>query len=782
MKIKNIVLVLFALLFQNPSRADIIFVDLNGSNEEIAAAREGLKARYQKELKTDKNAKMESVLEIPSFLAPDKKSLDDLRPSVELWEARFNGRKCGDPIRFQSKTCKNIVSNLDPFKKSRDKILDPYHVNYINFTAKLSELAKQNRNISSVIISGHDGSADFSGIQGDLNAADLQKAFSDNPDLRKNISVAYLWGCYTAMIGAIEIRWKKIFPAVRLFLGYDDMSPANTRDSGQQYLTEGIEKEKLLLSAKSLKELRQIFRNFRAAKGVASALQLDNLYLSRSASYDLSKESDRDRSCQMPKIVESGLELWRCYQNAEGGCDDVPGDVHTGPLRDFYGYMQAVTQCRDNPRFAEQYAQFPDPQQVLHLIFFRSIKANIARQMSPILQEIDSVLTNLGAAPNLRFANLADWRRIDLIQHLRQLKDFITVQKDIRRQSKNPQIAMLLEFYWSINQVLIGLSGDCIPLSWVTTTDSSQESKCIAKNHLGFPGVAKLSRSPSSQTWNDLFTASRERSAIFKKIKSSEGETFSAPWIALQAQWQGALKAEYQLKQYFSENGDTPITSPQEELDRAISFSDSHLTLEQLQELNRIDGERVDLLKQYQASDWTKNELQIAADLSALKRLQTFFDYWKQELNLDDYRTGELITRLRTASESLVKDFQTYSAALSKDLSGQKIDGLNQEEMRDKKTTFFRDQATLLRHIAEGLYQFRSAYLQVAKKTYEEQVQRLIQHEDYRFQRDGFKLEAQAIDEVLRDLRTSRETILELYVTALKDLHRVPLELNLLAN
>ena len=181
---------LISLFLSFTAKADILFLDLNNSAQEVESAKRAARARG------------ENVIVIPSSQSPVRQSA--------------GGKKI----------------NMDSIK------------------AELRQYDQQGAKISSVVVSGHDGNGQFTGEFGTVSSDILEDAFATVPNMMQNVRSVLLWGCYTTTLGSLEGHWKSVFPNVAVFAGFDGRAPNNTRPANFSYL-EGFLKQDRRLAAET---------------------------------------------------------------------------------------------------------------------------------------------------------------------------------------------------------------------------------------------------------------------------------------------------------------------------------------------------------------------------------------------------------------------------------------------------------------------------------------------------------------------------------------------------
>ena len=174
-------------VFSPRVRADTIFVDMNFSYEEVAAAKKAAKG---------------NLIVIPPMTDQDRKTAYGFREQIEA-----------DKAKSDYAAVQTVTSKLRDFLQAKGVI--PKDQEEIDFEGELDQaLGKMGpQSLDSLVLSGHHGAKAFDGAIGGVDEQDLHDIFAKHPDQAKTLSAAYLWGCYTLDPSQAKF-WKKLKDAV----------------------------------------------------------------------------------------------------------------------------------------------------------------------------------------------------------------------------------------------------------------------------------------------------------------------------------------------------------------------------------------------------------------------------------------------------------------------------------------------------------------------------------------------------------------------------------------
>ncbi len=260
---------LLLVVFTVAARADIVFIDMNNVDEEINAAREAAKKRGEK------------LIVIPTKRDRLRKDSKEKQPILEEQYAvgrQYNKLKCR---QFETNDCKTLLRRYQDTAEKLSKF-ESYSVDELK-----EDLKSLPKNISTVMISGHDGEGSFKGEFGNIQNQDFLNAFKEFKG-RNNIKSLYLLGCYSTTTNTMSKLWKQAFPSASLIAGYEGVGFLRDNPQGHAFIRKALAEESNLLAAKSINEAQTKFRDIspkQSKYSTAACLQKtdnpeDSVYLS----------------------------------------------------------------------------------------------------------------------------------------------------------------------------------------------------------------------------------------------------------------------------------------------------------------------------------------------------------------------------------------------------------------------------------------------------------------------------------------------------------------------
>lgn len=471
---------LAVLIASSVSRADILFIDVNNSKEEVAAALEAAKQRGERLIVIPKVRE-----ELQERLTEAEKQLADAK------RAEKSACSGGSGSSANCQEAKRAVSSASAKVKEVEKSLP--QLNAKNLKSVLSKLNKSGVRLSSIIISGHDGNRLYYGRLGELNEREIEEAFKANRAMCENIQSFYFWGCYTATTDDFIRGWKSGCPNVSMIAGFSGQSPASVRPESGRHLKQLLLKEAEFLETRDKKKLQELFNSLDDAKNLKSAICLDrDTIISRKG---VRTVKDEVAACFNldDKEKQKNFEVFNCYREARPGCESVPDNFNTGPLRKVYDFFQETSHCAR--AFDEYNKRFPDnpltwpttPYAVRRILFDNNVRKNFEKLHKRELEEFNSLLDELGVDSSLRVRNLARMNRkqhLDMIRGLQRA--FRQLEPGARDANGKWVDDRVLAMGYYINELIKVEKGECIPLSWVEEGENLTESRCKIKLNMRY--------------------------------------------------------------------------------------------------------------------------------------------------------------------------------------------------------------------------------------------------------------------------------------------------------
>jgi len=468
------------LMASSLARADILFIDVNNSKEEVAKAYEAALQRGEKLIVIPKVRE-----ELQERLAEAEKQLASAKRSER---SACSG---GSSSSAQCQEAKRAVSSATARLKEVEKKLP--QLNAKNFKNVLSKLNRSGVRLSSIIISGHDGNRLYYGRLGELNEREIEAAFKANPEICESVQSFYFWGCYTATTDDFIRGWKSACPNASMIAGFIGQSPASIRPESGRHLKQLLLKEAEFLQTRDKKKLETLFNSLDDAKNLKSAICLDrDVIVSRKG---VSTVKDEVAACFNldDKEKQKHFEIFNCYREARPGCESVPNDLNRGPLRRVYDFFQETSHCAR--AFDEYNKQFPDnpltwpttPYAVRRILFDNNVRKNFEKLHKRELEDFNKLLDELGVDPSVRVRNLARMNRKQHLDMIRALqREFRRLEPGARDSNGKWVDDRVLAMGYYINELIKVEKGECIPLSWVEEGENLTESRCKIKLNMRY--------------------------------------------------------------------------------------------------------------------------------------------------------------------------------------------------------------------------------------------------------------------------------------------------------
>lgn len=433
--------------------ADILFLDFNGSEKEVEAAKKAAAKRGEK------------VIVLPKVSKEDKKAMDNNKKEygkVQLYITKV----CADPNKVSE--CNDAWTKSGKLQEAYNAITLKNAVNSQTLPSEIEKIKKNNTKLTSLVISGHDGNGYFSGIFGGLNESDLAQIATSNQEVFQNTRSILLWGCYTANINSINYKWRKAFPQAEIIAGFDGKAPLGIRVGSATYLEDILNQESELTKIKDKEALKKAFKKFREIRDMNAALCAGENYVTNSVALNLKEIFGMCAKVDLPKIKE----IYSCYKNAEKeACKNPPRNTAQSDLRGIYNELQTYQHC-----FVENTdPELPSPETIIRLIFFDTVKKNMLNHNKEDLLTFDQIMDTLGAPPELHLADLDKLSRGEILSRLNKAKDFLAKFKGTNPRDftnaynnpLNPEADVALSKLGELQTMLGELSNAMIPFDWV---------------------------------------------------------------------------------------------------------------------------------------------------------------------------------------------------------------------------------------------------------------------------------------------------------------------------
>lgn len=231
----------FSFFFFQAAHGNIVFIDLNNVEAEIAVAKQEAARRGQKLIVLPVNRK--------AYITENKAALQVLR-QLDRAHSRFDN--CLNSGRNNCSQFQNEIFALEEKYDSTPRL------NY-GATELKKDLESLKIDISTVMISGHDGEASFNGDFGSISSEDFLSVFNDFQG-SKNVRSVYLLGCHSVTAHTVGSVWKRSFPNAKLIAGYEHTGFLRENANGHNFIRRLLRNEEQILSSSTTTEALKKFR------------------------------------------------------------------------------------------------------------------------------------------------------------------------------------------------------------------------------------------------------------------------------------------------------------------------------------------------------------------------------------------------------------------------------------------------------------------------------------------------------------------------------------------
>lgn len=443
----------FASFYTTLTNADVLFIDFNNSKKEIDAARKASQMRGEK------------LIVFPMLNDDDAKLISQLKKELSSSKALYH--KCG-----ASPSCDKFSDKVILVEARINEINSKYALNPEGIQKQLAQLDTRKINLSSVVISGHDGNAQFFGTNGAVHERDLEEAFKKCSPVGDSVRSVMLWGCYTANIGSISNSWKKMLPNIELIAGFDGVAPSGEKLASSQYLEDILVQEKKLTAIKDKKQLQAVFKSLKSVPTTNASLCTDNAFVTNKLALSMDEINKVCGSLDFEKIVS----IFNCYKNAVApNCVNPPQNTSSGELRLVYNKLQETRHCWE----WEAPPDFPSLDVLIRLIFFDNVKKNILKFAKDDFKKLDELMIKLGAPSDLRFSDWENLNRSKVLDRITKINKFIESIIGPFNQPRYdnplaPEAMIVKDMMYGIQNSFGEMVPLVVPFDWVEPTPVSK--------------------------------------------------------------------------------------------------------------------------------------------------------------------------------------------------------------------------------------------------------------------------------------------------------------------
>lgn len=315
--------------------------------------------------------------------------------------------------------------------------------------AKMKELANQNKAISSLVASGHDGGGSFYGTNGSGSITktqivrSLRNAYEGKEEYLESLEGLFLWGCYTSVPDEVTF-WRSSLPNLKFILGFHGAGPSNTNISGLRMLKDSLIREGRLCEANSLNQFKTAIRGVNSLTStlvgayVGSCAVDESYYYMQSAEYDFNGTLRTKVEYNMfEKFFDcSDLQYDRyLFDHYYSGRREIPEQTTGTDLRRFYTLVRQNAHCFNDGMMTGD--------RVGNLLFFHDVKKNFAKVFEKEIMDAAAELNGLEESlENLDYSSIDEQIRTEdqsideaqrSINDIRSLKERKEDELDIAR-------------------------------------------------------------------------------------------------------------------------------------------------------------------------------------------------------------------------------------------------------------------------------------------------------------------------------------------------------------
>lgn len=427
------------------AHADILFLDLNGNPKEIEAAKAAASKRGEK------------VIVIPEVTKELATRQSELLAKTQKANEEYLRKGCSR-ANSDSPTCAGVGKALNEAMAKENDFRQKNQLNAETLNKALKDLKNKGANLSSLIVSGHDGNGHFGGTYGDLTDKDLAGAFQSNAPVGDGIRSLALWGCYTANLSSLSLYWKKAFPQVEVVVGFDKKGPLGNSPSNWALLKDFLSKDKELSQIKDQNELQKAFKKLDGVRITDAAICVGDTFSNKFVTMDL---ANIQSMCEGAFLKDA--KVYTCYLNAEKGCENPPANTANSELRSFYEQLQDYAHCKEVLQ-PEQQVGMPSADTMIRLIHFADIKKNFVKNFTQQMADYNKLLDKVGAPKNLQWGDILKMSRAEILEKLKATDAYLN-NKGSGDSALNPEFIALRNFVrMGVQPVLGDLN---VPFTWV---------------------------------------------------------------------------------------------------------------------------------------------------------------------------------------------------------------------------------------------------------------------------------------------------------------------------
>jgi hypothetical protein len=449
------------LLWAPKASALFVYLDMNNNPEEHAAFRTSV----------SKLATNEQIVFIPQendLNAIDLKALTNKRDHI--WE-QYAKKGCLAEITCHpvlTGACGDLQKSL---RASEDAVAKNPKVplNETTLRAGLQAIKLNSSEPITLVISGHFGGGVFTGNLGSFSVADLERIFSDYPEIREQITSLDLLGCYTNTFSQVQSMWRHAFPNARVLVGFYGPSPRGETDSNLHFISDIVARRDKFEAVRTKGDFSSQLNDLKKYTEIHVALAIDDYFQQTDGPLlRVSSEQTAISKC-VADLPTSEISYFEKILNGDAM---IPENTSESRLRAYYTALRDHATCLDDPQFRSSEPSAPSPDKVIRLILYKNVVRNFRNIHGADLVNFDNILQGLGVTPDLsiRKVNLADRKALINWKKAVELK--------LGTIANRAQVQSALSMLKNLSDVLVTLEPRCVPFDWVEPS-GTHVSECF---------------------------------------------------------------------------------------------------------------------------------------------------------------------------------------------------------------------------------------------------------------------------------------------------------------
>jgi hypothetical protein len=374
----------------------VLFVDFNGAYQELLAAERAACARGESfEVVPSRQAVMEAGQAYGDYLRADEARIiycdttgiyyDPKRCAI--WEERYDKAS----TQYENIKSKYSYVGSDSYAKS----------DLAAVKLKIKQLERENRQLTSIVVSGHHGSMGFYGdvFHGGLGTIELLNLSHDHPKVFENLHSFMAWGCSSVTPFSVS-QMKSVLPELKVVAGYINQGPLSIRPKSSQYLEDILTKEAQLRSTQSESDLKAAINGVNRIQETFAGVYVNNacgndyFYSIRVKEGDSSHVSTQKNfgtlksqmSCE--EFNDNYYYQNLIFQDYFSGAKSIPKTSDSiSPLRMNYLFFRDFQHCLASKNLPLSFSD-----RVGLLLFFHGVQANFEKVFKDQFRDSDREL------------------------------------------------------------------------------------------------------------------------------------------------------------------------------------------------------------------------------------------------------------------------------------------------------------------------------------------------------------------------------------------------------